>query len=67
MIIELEMKGPVLSDWPNFGIIYKNKNERYYHCHLRKGRPTFVACWIADEEKNKIEVFYVGSHENAPY
>jgi hypothetical protein len=38
------------------------------HCHLRKGRPTYVACWrIIDKKTKQIEVYYVGSHEGAPY
>lgn len=67
LVMDLEKRGPRVSDWPNYGIIDKSKREFYYHCHLRKGRPTFVACWTTDEATKKIEVFYVGSHENAPY
>jgi hypothetical protein len=38
------------------------------HCHLIKGRPTYVACWEVKDPKNKIlEVYYVGTHEKAPY
>lgn len=43
------------------------KRNYYFHCHLRKGHPTYVACWEADVQAKKIEVFYVGSHEDAPY
>lgn len=67
LVLDLESKGPNLSDWPHYGIIHKSKKESYYHCHLRQGRPTYVACWEADEQAKKIEVFYVGSHEDAPY
>ena len=50
--------------WPNFSKLSKNK----YHCHLIKGRPTYVACWeITDKFQRIIEVYYVGTHENAPY
>ena len=50
--------------WPNFGKLVGNK----YHCHLIKGRPTYVACWeLLDKSQHKIEVYYVGTHENAPY
>jgi hypothetical protein len=64
LVIELEEKGPIRSDWPNYGKL----STGYYHCHLKKGRPTFVACWVVMSEKQKhIEVFYVGTHENAPY
>lgn len=68
LILDLEKHGPILVDWPNYGIIYESKKRFYYHCHLKKGRPTFVACWeVVDELYRKIEVFYVGSHENSPY
>ena len=67
LVLDLQYRGPILKEWPHYGIIQKNKKESCHHCHLRRGRPTFVACWEADEKTKKIEVFYVGSHENAPY
>ena len=64
LLLELEMKGPERVNWPNYGKLSKDN----YHCHLRKGRPTFVACWkILSEKSRQIEVFYVGTHEGAPY
>ena len=66
LIIDLEKRGPQLIDWPHYGIIHKSKRS-YYHCHLRRGHPTYIACWEIDEVEKKIEVFYVGSHEDAPY
>ncbi len=64
LVLELKQKGPVRVNWPNYGKLATG----YYHCHLRKGHPTFVACWVVMNEKLKhIEVFYVGTHENAPY
>jgi len=61
---EIEVMGPVRGNWPNYG---KLAPERH-HCHLKKGRPTYVAVW---EERNQkirlIEVVYVGTHEKAPY
>ncbi len=59
---ELELLGPMRSDWDNFGPI-----NDYYHCHIKKGRPTYVVCWRADKKSKEIEVFYVGTHEGAPY
>ncbi|NGX41986.1 MAG: hypothetical protein K940chlam7_00260 [Chlamydiae bacterium] len=67
LAIDLEANGPELFQWPNYGLIHEAKNTFYYHCHLRKGHPTMVACWRADEKEKNIEVFYVGSHEKAPY
>lgn len=56
--------GPVRGDWPNYGKLGPGR----HHCHLRKGRPTYVAVW---EERGKgirlLEVTYVGTHEKAPY
>jgi mRNA-degrading endonuclease RelE of RelBE toxin-antitoxin system len=61
---EIEIMGPVRGNWPNYG---KLAPERH-HCHLKKGRPTYVA---VGEERNReirlIEVVYVGTHEKAPY
>lgn len=48
-----------------YSFINKGKSS-FHHCHLRKGKPTYVACWAVTNE-NKIEVFYVGTHEGAPY
>lgn len=61
---DLEKEGPYLVNWPNYSPLDKNK----FHCHLRKGRPTYIACWeIINNEAKQIEVYYVGSHEGAPY
>lgn len=64
LIIEIQIYGPERVDWPNYGKLTANS----YHCHLRKGKPTYVACWtIRDKKLKQIEVYYVGTHENAPY
>lgn len=61
---EMEREGPYRKNWPNYGPLAGND----FHCHLKKGRPTYVACWrVLDREKKIIEVYYVGTHENAPY
>jgi len=65
LVMDLKYHGPVMKDWPNYSVINKGRNS-FYHCHLRKGKPTYVACWMVTNE-NKIEVFYVGTHEGAPY
>lgn len=68
LVSDLILNGPFLSDWPNYGAISESKTKIFYHCHLKKGNPTYVACWkVTDEKGKKIEVFYVGSHESAPY
>lgn len=60
---EMESEGPYRSNWPSYGPLDDNK----FHCHLKNGRPTYVACWEIDKGKKKIKVYYVGTHENAPY
>jgi mRNA-degrading endonuclease RelE of RelBE toxin-antitoxin system len=63
---EIELKGPMQHAWKNFGKLQGFQNR--YHCHLKNGRPTYVACWeVKDKEIRIIEVYYVGTHEQAPY
>ncbi|MCG2750371.1 MAG: hypothetical protein L6301_00825 [Desulfobacteraceae bacterium] len=64
LLREIELKGPVRGNWPN----YSKLKDQKHHCHLKKGHPTYVAVWqIIDNEVRLIEVIYVGSHEKAPY
>ena len=42
--IDLEKNGPWLFTWPNYSEIDKGSKNSYYHCHLKKGNPTYVAC-----------------------
>lgn len=64
LMADLEDSGPVRGDWPNYGKLSPGR----HHCHLKKGRPTFVAVW---EERSGavrlLEVTYAGTHEKAPY
>lgn len=61
---DLHRYGPHLYSWSHFGKL-SNGN---FHCHLKDGRPTFVAVWaVKDESIQLLEVKYVGTHENAPY
>lgn len=66
---EIEQLGPIRKNWPNFGALTgKGLPKNAYHCHIKKGKPTYVACWYVENKKvNIVEIFYVGSHENAPY
>lgn len=64
LAMDLKLNGPNLRTWPNYGTLEKNT----FHCHLRKGHPTYVACWRVSKHRSKfIEVYYVGTHEKAPY
>lgn len=59
--------GPAQPGWPNYGKLQGNKGDKR-HCHLQKGRPTYVCCWeVIDKKQKIIEVYYVGTHEKAPY
>jgi mRNA-degrading endonuclease RelE of RelBE toxin-antitoxin system len=60
LVEQLREQGPVVRNWQNFGKLGKNE----YHCHLTY---SYVACWRHEKETITIEVYYVGSRENAPY
>jgi len=64
LVADIESGGPIRGDWPNYGKLSDGK----YHCHLKKGNPTYVAVWEVKDKKIKlVEVQYVGTHEKAPY
>ena len=70
LIKEIGLQGPHRTNWKNYGILHKGRGipENAFHCHIKKGKPTYVACWkIVSKNERKIEVFYVGTHENSPY
>lgn len=55
------------NEWPNYSKL-KGKQDDLRHCHLLKGKPTYVSCWkVVDKQAKIIEVYYVGTHEKAPY
>ena len=60
LVAELQRDGPIQKSWRNFLPL---GNDRY-HCHLNY---RYVACWTGLRSKIKIEVYYVGSREKAPY
>jgi len=62
LFAEIRQSGPVRGNWPNYGKLGSN----LHHCHLKKGRPTYVVVWV-ERSRGEIEVTYVGTHENAPY
>ena len=62
LFAEIRQLGPVRGDWPNYGKL----GSGLHHCHLKKGRPTYVVVWV-ERSKEEIEVRYVGTHEDAPY
>lgn len=64
LVHEIIRGGPVRGDWPNYGKL----GPKRHHCHIRKGRPTYVAVWEEiGGEVRLVEITYVGTHEKAPY
>ncbi len=64
LVKELEEYGATRGNWPN----YSKLSATRHHCHIKKGKPCYVAVWeVADTTIKLIEVEYVGTHENAPY
>ena len=63
----LEIMGPIPGkQWPNYSKLKGRKDLR--HCHLIKGNPTYVCCWeVIDKQMKILEIYYVGTHEKAPY
>ena len=57
---QLRDRGPVAHDWKNYGKL----GEGRYHCHLAY---SYSACWTHEKGTITIEVYYVGSRENAQY
>jgi len=63
---ELIKDGPFRKNWSNYGPLKGHK--KTYHCHILKGKPTYIVVWIVKDKKIKLmEVSYVGTHEKAPY
>ncbi|MBC7961789.1 MAG: cytotoxic translational repressor of toxin-antitoxin stability system [Steroidobacteraceae bacterium] len=61
---EISRNGPVRGDWLNYGKLSSGR----HHCHIKKGKPTYVAVWEEiDGEIRFVEITYVGTHEKAPY
>lgn len=64
LLSQMKLLGPLRRERNNFGRL---QGQNVFHCHLNKGRPTFVLCWVFDNDFKTIEVIYVGTHEKAPY
>lgn len=69
LVEDLSHNGPFPGEgWPNYGKLNDKQNIDKRHCHLKKGKPTYVCCWeVIDKKIRIIEVYYVGTHEKAPY
>ena len=60
LIEDLRDFGPVQNRWRN----YSKLGDLEHHCHLSY---RWIACWCETEKALVLEVYYVGSRENAPY
>lgn len=68
LLKELREDGPERHNWPHYGRIQGKGDVDMRHCHLNKGRPTYVAVWVVEDKRLRLlEVKYVGTHENANY
>ena len=64
LIREIEESGPIRGNWPNYSKLGINR----HHCHLKKGKTTYVAIWqVIDRKIYIVEITYVGTPEKAPY
>lgn len=62
LLYDLEATGPEVSGWHNYGKLTGRKG--FFHCHLNKGKPRYVAVWKLESDTIKLmEVKYVGTHE----
>lgn len=66
LVEDLKEKGPFPGvHWKNYSELSSKKNRDLRHCHLIKRK--YVCCWEVFKSIHLIEVFYVGTHQNAPY
>lgn len=62
MLGETGPSGP--HKWTNYGKL-KGRTD-CYHCHLSRNH-AYVVCWEVRKQEVIIEVYYAGTHQNAPY
>ncbi len=68
LIDNLKTTGPAPGKhWHHYGKLHGKRQEDKRHCHLIKASPTYVCCWEVYKIEKRIEIYYVGTHENAPY
>jgi len=44
---EIEISGPGRGNWPNYSKLGMHR----HHCHIKKGKPTYVAVWEEQDKK----------------
>ncbi|MCL2102445.1 MAG: hypothetical protein FWH25_00220 [Syntrophorhabdaceae bacterium] len=63
---DLEQKGPLQTDWRNYGKIVGATD--VHHCHINSGRPRYVVIWkVVDHVDRIIEIRFVGPHGSVNY
>ncbi|MHC1699993.1 MAG: type II toxin-antitoxin system RelE/ParE family toxin [Humidesulfovibrio sp.] len=68
LLRDLQQCGPQLPGWPHFQKNHGTGKIECYHCHLQRGKPTWVAIWrVLDKRARQLEIRYVGTHEKADY
>jgi mRNA-degrading endonuclease RelE of RelBE toxin-antitoxin system len=60
LVTDLQTDGPIQKSWMNYSSLCGDR----YHAHLTY---RYAACWTSRKNEIVIEVYYVGSHEKAPY
>ena len=59
LVQDLKRYGPVPGkQWPNYSKLKGGKSFDRRHCHLIKGKPTYICCWLViDKQSKTIEVY----------
>jgi mRNA-degrading endonuclease RelE of RelBE toxin-antitoxin system len=50
LLAEMKLAGPVQTQWPHYGKLRQD----CHHCHLQRGRPTYVAVWRVMSKEDKV-------------
>jgi hypothetical protein len=54
LIEDLKQRGPAPGKmWPHYGKLKGQKSDMR-HCHLTKGKPTYVCCWEVIDNQKKL-------------
>jgi len=65
LVKDLEQHGPILPHWP---LRKAAGRADWYHGHLKRGRPSYVAVWqVPSGTVQVIHILYAGTHEGVNY
>lgn len=66
LMADIAVNGPVVR-WKNYSKL-TNLGTNYHHCHIKDGRPSYIAIWVVlNAQSRKVEITHVSTRENAPY